>query len=142
MALTNESALSFLMPMFPFPSRHNTTLKAQRCFSLNILKALRTVKSAHETLLALFVLHSTEKAAERKDELSILWALCSRWIGRWTAPLDNGTDELNVTVFGPDRNTQPFPVPATGQLCGSWKRIDLNVLCKSNGTLKIPSYYF
>lgn len=66
MALTNESALSFLKPTFPFPSRHNTTLKAQRCFSLNILKAPRTVKSAHETLLALFVLHNTAKAVERR----------------------------------------------------------------------------
>lgn len=78
MALTNESALSFLMPMFPFPSRHNTTLEAQRCFSLNILKALRTVKSAHETLLALFVLHSTEKAAERRafHPLGLVQPLC------------------------------------------------------------------
>lgn len=66
MALTNESALSFLMPMFPFPSRHNTTLKTQRCFSLNILKAPRTVKFAHESLLVLFVLHNTEKAVERR----------------------------------------------------------------------------
>lgn len=58
-------------------------------------------------------------------------------------------DDLNVTDFCyisvtdfSNRNTQPFPVPATGQLCGSWKRIDLDVLCKSNGTLKIRVIIF
>lgn len=46
-----------------------------------------------------------------KEELAILWALCSLWVGRWTAPLDSGADELNVTVFCLRQKYSAFPCP-------------------------------
>lgn len=66
-------------------------LKPKGVFPLNVLKAPRTVESAHETLPLLFVLHNTEMAAEGGHLLGLGQPLDRQ--------MDSGMDELNVTVF-------------------------------------------
>lgn len=104
MAVSNESALSFLMPdvaFLPSASRHNPANKTHRYFGLKKRKTARKHRGWLEPTRVpsqtLGALHWAVLSAPLEKFFLLLWCFPGPWVASGQTHRDSGVDGLQVT---------------------------------------------
>lgn len=137
MALTNESALSLLMPGVPSPptvSSHNPANKTHRYLAFIQMPCTQRMLRTHRRPLA-----GSPRVTRRRNDRS-RGSICSAESPRaWGS---RRVDTQTVEVAGPRRaevRSEPCLMSPAGQLRASRELIEVAALCKWESALKMQA---